>query len=351
MTVTQPEVVLSQPWLRTRRARAVVASAAATLLALLAGAGLIAAAGGKPIAAYRAMIDGSFGSALDFGQVLVVIVPLLTIGLGLAIAFRGRVWNIGAEGQLFIGALAGGAVAVLVPLHVRGLLVPLTLVAGAAGGAFWGWIVGELRGRWGVNEVISSLLLNYIAIFLFDYVIRKPLRDPTASFLAGKPVPTDAALPVLPKLAVHAGIFVAVALVPVVWYVMAKTPFGFRVRMMGLNPEAARIAGVNSRRMIVRLMVISGAFAGLAGVIQVTGVSLRIDPSISNGYGFTAIVVALLGRMHPVGVVAAALFMAVLANGGQAISVVQGLPYSVVFAIQGIFVLFVVVIDRIAHAS
>ncbi len=350
MSVTQPEVVLPQLARRRRWLRPAVSSLGAVALALVAGGILIAVGGGKPLSAYHALLDGAFGSEYQFGQVLVQTVPLLTIALGLALAFRGRVYNIGAEGQLYVGALAGGALAILLPLHVAPLVVPLTLLVGAAAGGAWGSIVGELRGRWGVNEVISSLLLNYVAIFLFSYVIRKPLRDPEASFLAGKELPAAAKLPIISSLFVHIGIFIALALVPIVAYAMARTPFGFRVRMMGLNAEAARVGGVDTARLTVQLMLISGALAGLAGVMQTTGVAGRLDPSISQGYGFMAIVVALLGRLRPIGVLLASLFMAVLVVGGQAMSVFQSLPYSVVLAIQGVFVVFVLIGDRLVRA-
>jgi simple sugar transport system permease protein len=162
-------------------------------------------------------------------------------------------------------------------------------------------------------------------------------------------VQPEAALPTIPDLNVHIGVFIALALVPIALYLMARTPFGMRVRMMGFNAEAARTAGVSSRRMIVGLMLISGGLAGLVGTIQTLGVSGRLDLGISQGYGFTAIVVALLGRLHAVGVVLAALFIAVLQGGGQAMSVTEGLPYSIVLAIPGLFVVFLLIADRLAR--
>jgi general nucleoside transport system permease protein len=148
---------------------------------------------------------------------------------------------------------------------------------------------------------------------------------------------------------VHVGVFVAIALVPLAVYLMGRTPFGMRVRMLGFNAEAARTAGVNSRRMIVGLMLISGGLAGLAGALQTLGVAERLDLGISQGYGFTAIVVALLGRLHAVGVLLAALFIAVLQSGGQAMSVTEGLPYAIVLAIPGVFVVFLLIADRLAR--
>jgi general nucleoside transport system permease protein len=310
---------------------------------------LMLIAGCEPIAAYGALIDGAVGSPYAIGQVLVLAVPLLIIGLGLALAFRGRVYNIGAEGQLFMGALASGVVAIFLPLGFDPLLIVASVAAGVAAGAAWGGIVGVLRARWGVNEVITSLLLNFVAILIFTYCVRRPLRAPGSPDLQGRPIEPDAALPILPDLAVHVGVFVAIALVPLAFYLMGRTPFGMRVRMLGFNAEAARTAGVNSRRMIVGLMLISGGLAGLAGALQTLGVAERLDLGISQGYGFTAIVVALLGRLHAVGVLLAALFIAVLQSGGQAMSVTEGLPYAIVLAIPGVFVVFLLIADRLAR--
>lgn len=333
-----------------RRIATVGAPVGAVVLALILGAGLIIAAGGNPLSAYGALLDGAFGNSLAFGEVLAQATPLIIIGLGLALAFRGGVWNIGAEGQLFVGALTGGAVAVELPISSGAVLMAAALVAGIVGGAVWGLLVGVLRARWGVNEVITSLLLNYIGILLFQWVVRQPLRDPAATNgLSGQAMPESALLPDLPGVSVHIGVLFALALVPVVAYLTARTPFGFRLRMLGLNPEAARTAGVPAGRMAIRLMVISGALAGLAGIVQTLGVSDRLDPNLSNGTGFTAIVVALIGRRNAIGVLLAALLVATLQAGGQAMSVTESLPYSIVLAIQGVFIVFLLIADRLAR--
>jgi simple sugar transport system permease protein len=181
--------------------------------------------------------------------------------------------------------------------------------------------------------------------------VRKPLGDPAAgNALASRQLPGKAMLPSISGLYAHVGIFIALGLVPFVWYAMRATPFGYRIRMMGLNREAAQVAGVNTGRLIVLLMALSGALAGLAGVIQVVGVEGRMDGGISANYGFTAIVVALLGRLSAPGVLAASLLVAFLNVGGQAMSVDNGLPYSIVLAIEGVFVLFVLIADRFGRA-
>jgi general nucleoside transport system permease protein len=322
----------------------------AVALALLLGAGLVLIAGGNPFSAYSALITGAFGNQLAVGQVLAQATPLVIIGLGLALAFRGSVWNIGAEGQLFVGALTGGTVAIELPVSSGAILIAAALIAGILGGALWGLIVGVLRARWNVNEVITSLLLNYIGILLFQWAARRPLRDPASTNgIDGKAVPHAALLPNLPGLSVHIGVFFALALVPIVGYWMARTPFGFRLRMLGLNAEAAKTVGVPTARMAIRLMVISGGLAGLAGIVQVLGVSGRLDPNLSNGTGFTAIVVALIGRCNAFGVLLAGLLVATLQAGGEAMSVTESLPYSIVLAIEGVFVVLLLIADQLAR--
>jgi ABC-type uncharacterized transport system permease subunit len=333
----------------SRRLRGALSSLGALALSLAVGGLLIVIAGGEPFSAYSALLDGVFGSPYAFGQMLVLAVPLLIMGLGLALAFRGRVYNIGAEGQLFMGALASGVVAIFLPVGFDLLLIVASVIAGVAAGAAWGGVVGVLRARWGVNEVITSLLLNFVAILIFTYFVRRPLRAPGSPDLQGRSIDPSAALPTLPDLAVHVGVFVAIALVPIGAYVMARTPFGMRVRMLGFNAEAARTAGVSAGRLAIALMLISGGLAGLAGSLQTLGVAERLDLGISQGYGFTAIVVALLGRLSAVGVLLAALFIAVLQSGGQAMSVTEGLPYAIVLAIPGVFVVFLLIADRMAR--
>ncbi|MEZ5122855.1 MAG: ABC transporter permease [Solirubrobacterales bacterium] len=336
--------------LNRRRLATVGAPTGAVVLALLLGAGLIVAAGGDPLSAYSALLDGAFGNPLAFGEVLAQATPLVIIGLGLALAFRGGVWNIGAEGQLFVGALTGGAVAVELPVSSGPVLIAAALVGGIIGGAVWGLIVGVLRARWGVNEVITSLLLTYIGILLFQWAVRQPLRDPAATNgLSGQAMPHAALLPDLPGVSVHIGVLFALVLVPVVAWLMGRTPFGFRLRMLGLNADAAQTAGVPAGRMAIRLMVISGGLAGLAGIVQTLGVSDRLDPNLSVGTGFTAIVVALIGRCNAIGVLLAGLLVATLQAGGQAMSVTESLPYSIVLAIEGVFVVFLLIADRLAR--
>ncbi len=344
-----PLVPVGAAWWE-RRARSVAAALLAVVIALLMGSAILLWAGASPVAAYRDMVRGAIGSRFAISQVLVVLVPLLIIGLGLTVAFRGRVWNIGAEGQFYLGALAGGTIAIAFPWAMPVLAIPIALLAGAAAGAAWGWIAGALRARWGVSEIITSLLLNYVAIYWFGYFIRKPLRDPSGFLPQSREIPEAAQLPDLPALQVHLGLIIGLGLVVILAYVMARTPFGFRVTAMGLSPEAAAgAAGVDTRRSIVRLMLISGGLAGLAGIVQILGVQLRLQVGISPGFGFTAIIVALLGRMRPFGVLLAALLIAGLSVGGQAMQFTQGVPIAAVHTILALFVLFLLVADKLVR--
>jgi ABC-type uncharacterized transport system permease subunit len=344
-TVIAPTERTGVQWLR--RLRSLGALLLAVVAALLVGTVILVFAGASPLLAYRAMIQGVFGSRFAVAQLLIELIPLLIIGLGLAIAFRGRMWNIGAEGQFYAGALAGGAFALAFPVAIGPVAVSLALLVGAAGGASWAWIVGKLRARWGVNEVITSLLLNYVAVFYYGYFIRRPLKDPGGFLPQSREIPAAAQLPTIGTLDVHIGLVIAIVLVPLLAYVMNRTPFGLRVDAMGFNPEAAQLAGIETQRLIVRLMALSGAFAGIAGIIQILGVQLRLQYGISPGFGFTAIIVALLGRTRPVGVLLAALLISALSVGGDAMQLTQGVPVAAVHTVQALFVLFLLVADRI----
>ncbi len=334
-------------WLR--RASAIGASLAAVLAAFVVGGILLAFAGANPFQAYADMLRGTFGSRFDFSLVLVETAPLLLIGLGLSVAFRAKVWNIGAEGQLVMGALAGGAFAIYAPIDVKVIMIPLAGIVGAAAGAVWGSTVGFLRARWSVNEVISSLLLNYVAIFGLNYAIRKPLRDPVGFQPVSETLPAAARLPEVPGLRVHIGLLVGLALLPVLAYVIRRTPFGFYTLMVGLNNSATEAAGVKTGRLVVGAMMISGAFAGLAGVLQVMGPEARLTNNLAVGFGFTAIIVALIGRLKPSGVLLASLLIGTLTLGGDVIQRTQQVPRILTFVIQAMFVLFLLVADKVGR--
>ncbi len=344
--------VAAGPTLRWRaRLNSLGLSAAAIAAAFLLGGVLLALAGANPIQAYVDMLSGTFGSRFDLSLVLVETAPLLLIGLGLAVAFRARVWNIGAEGQLLMGALGGGAFALYAPISSRAVMIPAACLAGALAGGAWGWVVGFLRARWSVNEVISSLLLNYVALRILEYTIRKPLRDPVGFQPVSETLPDAARLPDIPGLRTHIGLLVGLGLIPVVAYVMRRTPFGFHTRMMGLNRDATEAAGVRTGRLITAVMVVSGALAGMAGILQVMGPESRLTGNISPGFGFTAIIVALVARMRPTGVLLASVLIGALTLGGDVIQRTQQVPRVLTIVIQALFVLLILVADKLARRN
>jgi general nucleoside transport system permease protein len=322
---------------------------AGVIVGLGLGALLILLAGKDPIAAYGVMLHGAFGGQRQIIETVLKASPLLLMGLGLTAAFRARVWNIGGEGQYFMGALFGGVVALSFPQWPRPVLVTVMLLAGGLGGIVWALIAGWLKVRRGMNEIISTLMLNYIAILLMQYIARGPLQEPGGYLPESAQFPPTASLPVFFGTRIHLGVLLAVACIPVVYALLWSTPLGFRLRAVGMRASVARYAGISVDRMILFALAFSGALAGLAGIIEVDTLHTRLTGNISGGYGFSGILVALLGRMHPVGVAIAAVFFAALTIGAQSMKVVYGLPDSLASAIQAVVVLSVLAADALAH--
>lgn len=319
------------------------------LVGLLIGGLLILLAGANPIEAYASMLDGAFGGKRQIEETLLKAAPLLLMGLGLTAAFRARVWNIGGEGQFYMGALAGGVIALYFPHWPRPLLILTMLGAGLLGGALWAGLAGLLKVRRGISEIISTLMLNYIAILFMEYMARGPLQEPGGFLPESAQFDPAARMPVFFDTRVHLGVLLSVLLVPAVYALLWSTPLGFRLRAVGSRLSVARYAGINVERMILFALMFSGALAGLAGIIEVSTLHTRLKGSISGGYGFTGILVALLGRMHPVGVAVASLFFAALTIGAQSMHVTYGLPVTLANAVQAIMVLCVLAADAIAH--
>ncbi|WP_372921620.1 ABC transporter permease [Roseovarius sp.] len=307
----------------------VVAAAplAAILAALVLAAGLIGAAGVNPLEAYGQMLRGALGSKLAVTEMLTRATPLILTGLAAAVAFRARLWNIGAEGQFFLGALTtawiGHSLALPGTLGIA-VLMACGLAAGAlllAGPAF-------VKLRFGVDEVVTTLLLNFIAILFVSMMIEGPLRDPLA-FGWPQSVPVDNAyrLPdLIARTRLHVGLLVAIAVAGIIWLVLARTVFGVETRAAGLNARAAAFAGISLPRTLMGVALVSGALAGLAGSIEVMGVTGGVTTSMSPGFGYAGIVVAMLAALHPAGVVAAAVFVATVFVGADAMSRASGVP-------------------------
>ena len=290
-------------------------------------AGLIGAAGVNPLSAYAEMLRGALGSRLSITEMLTRATPLILTGLAAAVAFRARLWNIGGEGQFYVGALVTAWIG-----HSLGLPGPIgiavLMVCGMAAGALLLAGPAFLRLRFGVDEVVTTLLLNFIVILFVGLMIEGPLRDPLAfGWPQSVPVDGDYRLPdLVPRTRLHIGLLFAIAAAGVVWLVLTRTVFGVETRAAGLNARAAAFAGISLPRTIMGVALVSGALAGLAGVIEVMGVTGGVTTTMSPGFGYAGIVVAMLAALHPAGVVAAAIFVATVFVGADAMSRATGVP-------------------------
>jgi ABC-type uncharacterized transport system permease subunit len=301
----------------------------AIAVSLVLSGGLIAAAGVNPLEAYAAMLKGAFGSRLSMTETLTRATPLMLTGLAAAVAFRARLWNIGGEGQFYLGALA---VAWLGHGMLGGVPAPLAIMIMMAAGMVAGvlLLLGPLalRLKFGVDEVVTTLLGNFIVLLFVSMMIEGPMRDTLAfGWPQSAPVDRDLMLPkLIDRTRLHVGLVIALGAALVVWLIQARTVFGMEARAAGLNARAAAFAGVSLPRTLMGVAALSGALAGLAGAIEVTGLKGYVTTDLSPGYGYSGIVVAMLAALHPAGVVAAALFVAVVFVGADAMSRALGAP-------------------------
>ena len=324
------------------RLGAMLIPAASILLALVVGAVIVALAGQNPLAVYAAMLGGALGSRAGVAETLVKTTPLLLTGLGVAVAFRMRLWNIGAEGQFYLGAIFASWVALFgLPEAGGWVLVPAMVVAALLGGALWGLIPGALRAYLGANETIVTLMLNYVAILLADWLVHGPWKDPAAFGFPGTPRFAEAAaLPNLAPTRVHLGLLFGLVAAAVLWVLFRRTRWGYEIGVMGEGARTARYAGMPTRRTILLVMTLSGALAGLAGMSEVAGLGQQLQRNLSPGYGYTAIIVAWVGRLHPGGIVVVAFVLAALLVGGDQIQMSMGLPAAIAPMLQGIILFF-----------
>ena len=306
----------------------------AIAVTLILCSGLILMAGAGVLDAYGVMFKASLGDSYAITETLVRAAPMIFTGLAVTLAFRAKFWNIGAEGQLLAGAMAScfvGAIPMPGPLAML-----LMAVAGAAAGAAVALIPALLRVRLKVDDVVSSLLLNSVVFYILMALIEGPWKDPFSGYPISPPIEDSANLPVLIEgTRLHLGVLVAVLAAPLVWLLMARTVLGFRIRVTGENPEAARYGGIDVQRVIVVAALLSGALAGLAGVGEVGGVHFQVMSDISPGYGYSGIVIAMLARLNPLGVVPAAIFLAAVMTGAEAMSRATGVPAFLSDVIQG----------------
>lgn len=306
------------------------APALAVLAALILSGGLIAAAGADPFQAYRLILQGAFGSKLGFTETLTRATPLILTGLAAAVAFRARVWNIGGEGQLYLGAIAVAAFAsgTWAAATPSWLLIPLTLGVGALAGMLLMLGPLGLRLRFGVDEVVTSLLMNFVALLFVSMLIEGPLKDPLAfGWPSSVPVVENAELPkLMERTRLHVGLLIAVGLAFVIHFLQTRTVFGLQSRAAGLNAEAARFSGAPMTRTLLLVGCLSGGLAGLAGAVEVMGVRGYAASDLSPGFGYSGIVVAMLAALHPIGVIGAALFAATMFVGADSMSRALGVP-------------------------
>jgi len=324
------------------RGSTALVSLLSVLLALLFGGVLLAIAGENPLLVYQAMLSGALGDWNGVAETLVKTTPLLLAGLGVAVAFRMQLWNIGAEGQLYWGAIfATGAALFVFPTAPPWVLVPAMIAAALLGGGLWGLIPGALRAWFGASEIITSLMLNYVAILFSEYLVHGPWRDPAAfGFPGTPPIPDAGWLPNWGTTRVHLGLLFGLVAALILWVMLRRTRWGYEISVMGENPRAALYAGMPTKRTILLVMALSGALAGLAGMSEVAGIGHQLQRNLSPGYGYAAIIVAWLGRLHPFGAVLVAFFLAALTVGGDRLQMSLGLPAAIAPMLQGTILFF-----------
>ena len=320
-------------------------------LTLLAGLVIFGILGKAPVRALYTFFVLPLTGSQGLAELVVKATPLVLIGIGLSLGFRANVWNIGAEGQLTIGALAGGGLAIYFHDSESAVLLPTMLVAGAIGGAAWAAVPAWLKTRFNANEILTSLMLTYVAILLLSYLVHGPWRDPDGyNFPESRLFPDAGTMPILVAgTRVHLGSLLALLVVFCGWVLLAKAVIGFQLRVVGIAPAAARFAGFKEHRLIWFSLLLSGGLAGVAGLSEVAGPVGQLVPSISPGYGFTAIIVAFLGRLHPVGVLFAGLVMALTYLGGERAQIEIGTPAAVTGLFQGVLLFFLLACDVLTN--
>lgn len=310
-------------------------------LAFAITAAIVALMGINPGRAYLALVRGALGSAQGVSETLVKAAPLMLTGAAYGFAARAGAYNIGGEGQLYVGALFATAGA-LVPLPGPLPLI-VSLAAGFAGGFAWGGLAGLLKARLGTDEIISTIMLNYVGMYLVSFMVRGPIREPPGYLPQSPPIPAGAYLPgILPGTRLHLGVLLAVLVLAGVYFLVWLTAYGFELRTCGLNPNAARVYGVNVKARLWQALAVAGGLAGLAGANEILGLQHRLLENVSPGYGFDGIAVSLLGGNHPLGIFFASLLFGALRSGANEMQRSAGVPATVVYVIQALIILAVI---------
>ena len=313
----------------------------AILMAFIVGAVVLQVTGYSPLEAYGAMLRGAFGNTYGIGQTLTHATPIIFTALAFLFAFKGGLFNIGAEGQFLVGALGAALVGISFDGLPAVVHVPLALLVGAIAGGLWGFIPAFLKTRFGAHEVITTMMLSYVALYLTGYMVNYPFKAP--GWVAQTvPIAPSAELPrILPPTQLSASIFVAGLLTLGIQYVLRKTAFGFEIRATGLNPDAAQNAGIDVDRRLILALVVSGAIAGIGGSGEILGVHRRFIDGFSPGYGWDGLAVALVGGNNPYGALLAAVLFGALRSGGMIMTRATGVPLDIVFLLRALVILFV----------
>jgi simple sugar transport system permease protein len=311
----------------------------AVVAAIAVPSGFLWLAGKAPLATWGALLTYTLGTWIGFSDVLVHAIPLTLIGIGVAAAFRAGIFNVGGDGQLICGAVLAVAIA---PMFggLGWAALALFLLAGAIGGGALGGLVGWLRARFGANEIIVTIMMNYVALQLLTWVIRGPLQDPLRIFPRSYELPVAMQLPVIGAgTRLHAGLILALLAAGLMQLVMSRMTFGFRLAVLGENANAAPYAGINVSRTTVLAMTLSGAFAGLAGAVEIAGVHLRLQDNFAGGFGLEAIAVALMAKLHPIAIPITALLFGIFYVGSSGLQRQMSVPFPLVWIIEGVVIL------------
>jgi len=305
----------------------------------------------SPLAALHAFFIEPISTIYGLTELAVKATPLILIGVALSLGFRAGVWNIGAEGQLILGGIFGGATALFFFEKTGLYIIPLILIAGVIGGLLWASIVAFLRTKFNANEILTSLMLSYVATLLLNLLVHGPLKDPEGfNFPESRLFSDSALLPILyDGTRLHIGAIIAIIAVGLGWILLSRTLLGYQIKVTGDAPAAGEHAGFSHSKIIWITLLLSGGIAGLAGAIEVSGPIGQLLPTISPGYGFTAIIVAYVGRLHPVGVLFAALLLALTYLGGETAQINLKLPIAVTGVFQGLLLFFLLASDVLIH--
>ncbi len=336
-----------EPRTQQSRAMLLLSPLLAGLLTLISGAILFAALGHDPLQTFHTLLIEPVSDFYGLSELLLKALPILLCAFGLAVAYQARIWNIGAEGQLLMGALAGSAVAIaIIDWESRWALL-WVIAAGTLAGALWGALAAWLRTQFNANEILTTIMLNYIALNLLLYFVHGPLKDPDGFSFPQSAMFGDASR--LPQLLedgrVHVGLYFVLLALVVVWVLLHKSFLGFQIKVLGLDQRAAGFVGFREKRLVWLTLLISGGLAGLAGVSEVTGPIGQLVPQVSPGYGYAAITVAFLGRLNPFGILAAGLLMALLYLGGENAQMTLNLPQSLTGLFQGMMLFYLLACD------